>query len=137
MRRRKAEVSGQEKKSGRDWLAIGISLCAISLTALNNYFTVLRKVDYVTIKFDGSFRPLNLNRGDLLELDLRLDSASIVLTKTGNRAVAITSLYLTYNQKRKMPENADSFTCSTIGMVGTEVFETDFEPVVVKDNDVV
>jgi hypothetical protein len=114
----------------KDRVTFTIAILAFFISATSAYFNVIRRSDDVSLVFRSV---LNLGRGpdDEVLLDKRA-SYPIILINSGSRAAAISEISMLLYQHKVLPDTA----CEGHEFERTR-FDTDFQGVVLKENEVV
>jgi hypothetical protein len=129
---KKAKGTEGEKKSGftaKDWVAVTISVLALSVSAGSAYLNAILKVEHVSLT--TRYSPFVKRIGD--KLVTRNEENSVVFVNSGNRPVVIFGLDVLFIQH---PDRL-AFNCYGDSSEAAEgQFETNLLPFVVKENEI-
>lgn len=112
----------------KDFIAIGLSCVALSLSAGTAYFSIVRVEENISVI--ANKEPFAIISDDNLYIAPD-KSGEIILINSGNRAAVISRVNFSYSQPSSSTQNPDC------GVDAGTNFETDFDPTVLKPNDVV
>jgi hypothetical protein len=112
----------------QDWITLSVSVLAFIISVGTTYFTFLRQEDDVSVVF-GTF-PL-VYMADKDHLRLEKSKTDFVFINSGTRTAAIIDVHLFFLQHRGAPK------CAEVPFGSGTIFETNFEPVVIKKEEIV
>jgi hypothetical protein len=115
--------------SGKDWVALSFSALALTISAGSAYFSIVWQTDNVSLVFQSP--PIISMFSENLYIEKPV-GYPMVLINSGNRAVAISWItFLVFQHKKQLAEQCQGDE----GEIAT-AFQTDFEPMVLKEKEV-
>jgi hypothetical protein len=115
----------------KDWLALFVSLIALTISGIGAYFTILRVQDNVSVIFAGA--PIAYwNEQDELSVFPDKENVNAIFINSGNRPAVIIWINLFFIQHA----TTKSDNCAKHPYGNEATFQTDFEPLVVKEREV-
>jgi hypothetical protein len=114
--------------TGKDWITIPLALLAFVISAGSAYFNIVQKVEHVSVI--ARYAPIVRKHGDALTV--RPDEHRLIFVNSGNRPISIVSVEVIFMQHK----DRQTSDCDLYGAAASGRFETDVQPFVVKENEV-